>query len=103
MVGVAPIDFNINTSSYNNCGWYLYCYNSTLYSGKPHNYNNKKTNLNKVRDKVEIVMDMNKGTLKFIIDNEDKGESFIDIPLGKPLAPIVLLYDKNDSIEIIEC
>ena len=25
MVGVAPIDFDINSSSYNSCGWYLHC------------------------------------------------------------------------------
>ena len=25
MVGVAPIDFDINSSSYDTCGWYLYC------------------------------------------------------------------------------
>ena len=103
MVGVASNDFNINSSSYNTCGWYFYCYNSTLYSGEPHNYNNKKTNLGKVKDEIEIIMDMNKGDLKFIINNEDKGESFSGIPLDKPLAPVVLLYDKNDSIEIIGC
>ena len=48
-------------------------------------------------------MDMNKGTLKFIIDNEDKGDSYNDIPLDKPLVPVILLYDKNDSVEINEC
>ena len=103
MVGVAPTDFDISASSYNTCGWYFYCYNSTLYSGKPQDYNNKKTNLSKVNDEIEIVMDMNNRTLKFIIDNEDKGVSFEDIPLDKPIAPVVLLYDKNDSVEIVEC
>ena len=102
MVGVAPIDFDICASSYNTLGWFFYCYNSTLYSGKPHNYNNKKTNLSKVKDVIEVVMDMNKGTLKFKVDDEDKSVSFEDIPLSKPLAPVVLLYDKNDSIEIID-
>ncbi len=102
MVGVTSTDFNINASSYNTCGWYFYCYNSTLYSGKPQNYNNKKTDLNKVRDQIDIVMDMNKGNLKFIIDNEDKGDSYQNIPLDKPLVPVILLYDQNDSVEIIE-
>ena len=46
-------------------------------------------------------MDMNKGTLKFIIDNEDKGVSYKNIPLDKPLFPAVLLYHTNDSIEIL--
>ena len=47
-------------------------------------------------------MDMSKRTLKFIVNNEDKGESYTNIPLDKPISPVVFLYDKNDSIEIIE-
>ena len=46
MVGVAPIDFDINASSYDNCGWYLNLYSGSstpiLNSGSPHNYNAKK-------------------------------------------------------------
>ena len=48
-------------------------------------------------------MDMKKGTLKFIINNEDKGESYTNIPLDKPLTPAVLLKDTNDSVSIYEC
>ncbi len=48
-------------------------------------------------------MNMNKRTLKFIINNEDKGESYSDIPIDKPLFPSVCLSNKNDSIEILEC
>ena len=47
-------------------------------------------------------MNMNKRTLKFILDNEDKGDSYIDIPLDKPISPSVLLNNENDSVEIIE-
>ena len=47
-------------------------------------------------------MNRKKRTLKFIIDNEDKGESYTDIPLDKPISPSVLLYEKNDSVEISE-
>jgi len=107
MVGVAPIDFDINSSSYNTCGWYLYCYyndnNPHLYSGPPYNYNYKSTNLKKVKDEIIIVMNMKKRTLKFIIDNEDKGESYSDIPIDKPIFPAVLFYDKDDSFEIVKC
>ena len=79
MIGVAPIDFNFNSANYNICGWYLHCYYSppTLYSGPPHKYNNFKTNLSKVIDEVVVIMNMKKGTLKFIINNEDKGDSYI--------------------------
>ena len=76
MVGVAPINFNINSSSYSNCGWYIYCGASTLYSGPPHKYSNRPSNLNKITDEIKVIMDMNKGALKFIINNQDKGFSY---------------------------
>jgi hypothetical protein len=46
---------------------------------------------------------MNNGTLKFIINNSDKGESYTNIPLDKPLVPMVILYDSNGKVKIIEC
>jgi hypothetical protein len=90
MVGITPIDFDLNSSTYN-YGWYLNCNDSKLYSGAPHNYDGKETNLNKVKDEVKIIMNMNEKTLKFIIDNEDKEVSYKDIPGNKPLWPVVLL------------
>ena len=107
IVGIAPIDFDINSSIYNTCGWYIHCYSGyshpVLWSGPPHNYKNKATNLKEVKDEIILVMNMKKRALKFIIDNEDKGDVYTDIPIDKPLFPAVLLYDKNDSIEIINC
>ena len=103
MIGVAPIDFDINKSDYSNCGWYIYCENSKLFSGPPFNYNNQDTTLSKIKDEIIVVMDMNKGSLKFIIDNEEKEESYTNIPLDKPIAPAICLYNLNDSVEIIDC
>ena len=99
MVGVATIDFDINSSYYNN-GWYFNIYAFNLYSGPPHNYSGKKTNLSQFKDDIVVVMDMNKGTLKFVIDNNDNDESYTDIPLDKPITPSILLSDKDDSVEI---
>ena len=99
MVGIAPIDFDIN-SSYYTCGWYFYCYNSTLYSGPPFNYVGNNTNLNKVNNEVIVVMNMKKRALKFIINNEDKGDSYTNIPIDKPLFPAIILDETNDSVEI---
>ena len=105
MVGVAPIDFDINSSS-DKCGWYLHIHynnlNPAIYSGPPHNYNPKLTNLNKVDDEIIVNLNMSKRTLKFIIDNKDYGDSYTNIPIDKPLFPVVLLYHKNDSVEIFE-
>ena len=95
MVGVAPIDFDINTSSHHNCGWYLFCNDSLLHSGPPYKYCGKNDNLSKVNDEVIVVMNMKKRTLKFIINNEDKGDSYNNIPIDKPLFPAVFLYEKN--------
>ena len=103
MVGVAPIDFDIKSSNHHTCGWYLNCYNLTLYSGPPHNYNGNRTNLSKIENEILVVMDMKKRTLKFIVNNEDKGDQYTDIPIDKPLFPAVLLYNKNSSVELIGC
>ena len=103
MIGVSNSDFDIlSTEHYNNCGWYLYCLYSppTLYSGAPFNYRNLKTNLSGVTDEVIVVMNIKKKTLKFIINNEDKGDSYTNIPIDKPLFPDICLYEKDDSIEI---
>ena len=105
MVGVAPSDFDINKSdNYNSSGWYLHCQYSPpyLYTGPPFNYNYKQTNLSKINDEILVVMNMKKRTFKFIINNEDKGDSYTNIPIDKPLYPAVLLYYKNDSVEITE-
>ena len=103
MVGVAPIDFDINSSNYSTCGWYFYCYNSTLYSGPPYKYSSKNSGLSKVNDEIIIKMNMKKRTLKFIINNEDKGDSYTNIPIDKPIFPAVLLCQPDDSVEITEC
>ena len=103
MVGVAPIDFDINLErNFEKCGWYYYCYNSTLYSGPPFNYNNKSSGLSKINNEIIVIMNMKKRTIKFKINNEDKGDSYINIPIDKPIFPAVLLYKTNDSIEITE-
>ena len=47
-------------------------------------------------------MNMKKRSLKFIIEGEDKGDSYINIPLEKPIFPSVLLGNKDDSVEIID-
>ena len=102
MVGVAPSDFDINSSVYNNCGWYFYCATRGLYSGPPFNYSDKRINLGIVNKEIIVVMNMKKRSLKFIINNEDKGDAYIDIPLDKPIYPAVILYHTNDSVEITD-
>ena len=99
-IGIVPNDFDINSSDNYSCGWCFYCFDSCLYSGPPLNYNGKSTNLSKIKNEIVIVLNMIKGTMKFIIDNEDKGESYSNIPLDKSFVPVIFLYDINDSVEV---
>ena len=105
MIGIATSDFDFNRVSYdtnNNFGWYYYCCTGGLWSGPPHNYQNKGTNLKSGKNEVIVVMNMKKRSLKFIIEGEDKGDSYINIPLEKPIFPSVLLGSKDDCVEIID-
>ena len=53
-------------------------------------------------DEITVIMNMKKKSLKFILNDEDKGDSFTNIPIDKPIFPSVLLMDQDDSIEITE-
>jgi len=104
MVGVAPIDFDNKSSTYN-YGWYYYCHSSSFYSGPPQNYIGKETKLKKPKKEIKLIMNMREGSLKFIIDNEnnDNGDLYTNIPTDKYLVPVVFLYHRDDSIELIKC
>ena len=74
-IGAAPFDTDQNEGyNYGRCGWYFCCYDSTLYSGPPHNYINKKYGPRKglgkyvhTRDSMGVVMDTTKGELSFVV------------------------------------
>ena len=105
MIGVVPIDFDLkkmdNTDFAKNiCGWYFYCSDMRLYSGPPHNYKNKSTKISNIANEIIVVMNMNRRSLKFIVDNNDSEEQYKDIPIDKPLFPAVCLFN-NDIVEII--
>lgn len=101
-IGIIQKDYDIKSSGEYSCGYCFYLYYNSLYSGPPYYYSDKKTNLNSVKNEVIIVMTLEKerGKLKFIIDNIDKGYSYTDIPLEKPYVPVVFLYDLDDSIKV---
>ena len=75
---------------------------SYLYSGPPYNYSYKETNLNVGKKEIIVIMNMNEKTIKFIIDNDDKGKSYKNIPIDKPIARVVFLLHSSDSVEINE-
>ena len=103
MVGVAPIDFDINSSDYTKCGWYYHIGHSSLYSGPPYNYNNKEIDFYMNNNLITVVLNLNERTLGFINDySYENIPIYSDIPIDKPLVPVILLYNKEDSIKILE-
>ena len=102
-IGVAPFDIDQNADdNYEGCGWYFNCFNTTLRSGPPHDYNGRKwgDDYVQVRECVGVVMDTTRGDLSFIVDGVNLGVAYEGIPLDKPLVPCVLLGLKDDSVEL---
>ena len=50
---------------------------------------------------IGVVMDTTKGELSFVVNGVNFGVAFEGIPLDKPLVPCVVLYWKDDSVELI--
>ena len=98
-IGVASDDFN-QASPHWNKGYFLYIKQSSLYSMKD---SGKNINLKKVQNEVIVEVNMKKKTIKFIIDGDDKIVAYTNIAIDKPLFPAVILYTKDDSVEIIKC
>ena len=108
IIGVVPSDINQNDNNYNKCGWYFYCYDSTLHSGPPHNYREKEYGPRKGKgeyvhtgDSVGVVMVTEKGELSFALNGVNLGVAYEGIPLDKSLVPCVLLGNKGDSVELV--
>ena len=109
-IGVAPTDIDQNTNycNYNECGWYIDCYSSRLYSGPPHNYRGKaygprkeKGNYVHTGDSIGVVVDTAKGELSFVVSGVSLGVAYKGIPLDKPLVPCVILWCYGDSVELV--
>ena len=98
MVGVAPIDFDVNSSDHKS-GWFYNISNFCLYSGPPYNYNSKESGVQDSQEELTVILDLCERTLNFQYEGN---EFYNNIPIDKPLAPAVLLYDENDSVEIID-
>ena len=102
MVGVAPIDFDYNSSDYTKCGWYINCKDSSLYSGPPYNFIAKYHELNNsIEEEIIVILDLEQRTLGFSTYKYEEEICYTEIPMNKLLVPVILLYDENDSVEII--
>lgn len=113
-VGVAPADINVcDDDNYEKCGWYLDCFNGTLTSGPPHNYEypgkrygtgeGEMESVWRVRTNsiVYVVMDTREGELSFVVNDVNYGTAYTGIPLDKPLVPCVILGCREDCVELV--
>ena len=104
-IGVAPIDFDINSSyiaGKQGYGWYFSCDDKKFYSGPPHNYNEKPSKIKEIEEEIIAIMNMKKRTLKFLGNPQDEGDLISNIPLDKTLVPAIFLFNKDDSVQIID-
>ena len=83
-----------------NYGWYFDLNTSSLFSDYPQNYRNNAINY-KVKDEIKININMRNRTFYLYTNDENKIILYNNIPSDKPISLSVLLYDEEDSIEII--
>jgi len=103
MIGIAPFNINRNgTNMHTQCGWYL-CNDSTLYSGPPMSYSNKKyTNTDLATGStVSVKLDIDNKTIAFAINGTDCGVAYNDILTDKELSLCTILCSINDSVQIM--
>lgn len=105
LIGVAPsvIDQN-NNFNHIESGWYLNCGNMSLYSGPPQRYNSKKVpQFENVSITRGTVIDIFVNPVTHTISYSINGVTAEDVYTGLPslIYPVVLLYFKGDSIELI--
>ena len=108
-LGVAPYDFNLYMKNPYTFGWTLHInsttYSPTIYSGPPHNYKGKNSSLSCYNydkcNEVGIIMNTKEGSLSFILNKEKPIKCFENIPLDKPLSPVVYFDNPNESMEIL--
>ena len=108
VIGLAPENFDINNSTYTNCGWYLCCCCGFLFSGEPHNYkgkkieakeNKNKNNIYDLKNKtITLIMNMRTGCLMYANENQKAIEIYSNIPVDKKLYPVVFLKYKYDKV-----
>ena len=99
-IGISPNIFKSNL--YNEYGS-LFSYSSKVYlnvKGKYCKYNNHSEIL-KVNDIIEVIIDRKLGKLSYAINGIDFGIACSNIPKEDVLYPIVVLYQQGHCVEIV--
>ena len=104
-VGVAPEDVDQDGGENYEHGWYFWCFDSSLWSGPPHNYSDYTEYGGKCSvvegQVVGVEVDTAAGTISFSVDGGDFKLAYDGVPLDKHLVPAVILGFGGDSVELI--
>ena len=100
VIGIVPSNFDINKSTYANCGWHICLGCSCLFSGPTHNYVQKDISLNFESDNITLVMDMANRKLSCQFKGISETILYENIPTEQPLFPAIFLRDKGDKVII---
>ena len=111
-VGVAQKGIDQSAAdNYARSGWYVHCFDGTLYSGPPHNYmfpgkqysKSKKGAPPRLKEGSIVLMNVStyKGTISFSFDGNNLGTAYTGVPLDVPLYIAAILCYKGDSIELL--
>ena len=105
MIGIAPktIDQKLG-GAYSKCGWYYYSYNGGLYCEPPLSYGNFKFRDDSQLPEgtiITLIVDTSIGKISYKI-NDSLIKTAYHVSFPESIVPCVLLYDKGDSIRIIQ-
>ena len=101
LVGIGPNNPNNEKNFQNKC-WSFICGTSGLRNSQGESkYKNHNGKL-KDGDIIEVTVNRILGNLSFAINGIDYGVAFTNIPKEKILYPIVLIYDYQQTVEIID-
>ena len=105
MIGIAPqsIDQKL-VSGYSKCGWYLYTYSGGLYCQPPLSYGDFQFINEKHLPEgtiITLIVDTNIGKISYKI-NDSLIKTAYQVTFSESIAPCVILYNKGDSVRIIQ-
>ena len=101
LIGVGPYTQK-NENYYDYCWSFICgCSKLSIKSGQAKDYSIKENRKLKEGDIIEVTMNMIKGELSFSVNDINYGIACTNIPVNIPLYPIVMIYDINESVELI--
>ena len=101
IIGIGPQNPDNKENFFEYC-WSFYCYDShkVIKSISQSNYNNHSGQLKK-GDIIEVIVDRFLGNLSFSVNDINYGIACSEIPKDDALYPIILLYDKGQTVELL--